>query len=92
MFDALADLLVYGWGSLTPGIPQGAAVHCIVMDVAKVLVLLALTIYAMGLLRALPKSEKVRELIRNRSDLQGCFGGGASTCIAGVMACLNCKE
>jgi uncharacterized membrane protein YraQ (UPF0718 family) len=52
------------------------------MDVAKILVLLTLVIYAMGLLRALLKPEKVREFIRNRGNLQSRFmavGLGAVT-------------
>ncbi len=52
------------------------------MDVAKILVLLTLVIYVMGLLRALLKPEKVREFIRNRGNLQSRFmavGLGAVT-------------
>ena len=52
------------------------------MDVTKILVLLTLVIYLMGLLRALLKPEKVREFIRNRGNLQSRFmavGLGAVT-------------
>ena len=52
------------------------------MDVTKILVLLTLVIYVMGLLRALLKPEKVREFIRNRGNLQSRFmavGLGAVT-------------
>jgi uncharacterized membrane protein YraQ (UPF0718 family) len=82
MFDAFASLLVYRMAGLDPGTPLGAAVHFFVMDVAKILVLLSVVIYAMGLLRALLKPEKVREFIRNRGNLKSRFmavGLGAVT-------------
>ncbi len=82
MFDALASLLVFDLAGLTPDTPLGAALHFFVMDVTKILVLLTLVIYVMGLLRALLKPEKVREFIRNRGNLQSRFmavGLGAVT-------------
>lgn len=82
MFDALATLLVFDLAGLSPDSPLGAALHFFVMDVAKILVLLTLVIYAMGLLRALLKPEKVRAFIRNRGNLQSRFlavGLGAVT-------------
>ena len=82
MFDALANLLVYRLIGLIPDSPLGAAVHFFVMDVTKILVLLTLVIYAMGLLRAFLKPEKVRDFVRNRGNLQSRFmavGLGAVT-------------
>jgi uncharacterized membrane protein YraQ (UPF0718 family) len=82
MFDAFASLLVFDLAGLTPDTPLGAALHFFVMDVAKILVLLTLVIYIMGLLRALLKPEKVREFIRNRGNLHSRFmavGLGAVT-------------
>jgi hypothetical protein len=82
MFDALASLLVYRLIGLIPDSPLGAALHFFVMDVTKILVLLTLVIYAMGLLRALLKPEKVRQFIRDRGNLQSRFmavGLGAVT-------------
>jgi len=82
MFDALATLLVFDLAGFAPATPLGAALHFFVMDVAKILVLLTLVIYAMGLLRALLKPERVREFMRNRGNLQGRFmavGLGAVT-------------
>ena len=82
MFDAFARLLVFDLAGLAPHTPLGAALHFFVMDVAKILVLLTLVIYLMGLLRALLKPEKVREFIRNRGNLQSRFmavGLGAVT-------------
>jgi uncharacterized membrane protein YraQ (UPF0718 family) len=82
MFDALATLLVFDLAGLTPDTPLGAALHFFVMDVAKILVLLTLVIYAMGFLRALLKPEKVRAFIRDRGNVQSRFlavGLGAVT-------------
>jgi uncharacterized membrane protein YraQ (UPF0718 family) len=81
MFDALATWLIYDLAGLQ-GTPFGDAAHFFVMDVSKILVLLAGVIYLMGLLRALLKPEKVREFIRNRGNLQSRFmavGLGAVT-------------
>jgi hypothetical protein len=81
MFDALATLLIYHWFGLK-GSSIGDALHFFVMDVTKILVLLTLVIYVMGLLRALLKPEKVREFIRNRGNIQSRFmavGLGAVT-------------
>ena len=81
MFDALATSLIYDLAGLQ-GTPFGDAAHFFVMDVTKILVLLTLVIYLMGLLRALLKPEKVREFIRNRGNLQSRFmavGLGAVT-------------
>ncbi len=82
MFDALANLLVYRLIGLIPDSSLGTAVHFFVMDVTKILVLLTLVIYAMGLLRAFLKPEKVRDFVRNRGNLQSRFmavGLGAVT-------------
>ena len=81
MFEALADWLVYGMAGLK-GTPFGAAAHFFVMDVTKILLLLTLVIYAMGLLRALLRPETVREFIRNRGNVASRFmavGLGAVT-------------
>ena len=82
MFDALANLLVYRLIGLIPDSSLGTAVHFFVMDVTKILVLLTLVIYAMGLLRAFLKPEKVRDFVRIRGNLQSRFmavGLGAVT-------------
>lgn len=81
MFEALADWLIYGLAGLK-GTPFGDAAHFFVMDVTKIMVLLTLVIYVMGLLRALLKPEKVREFIRNRGNVSSRFmavGLGAVT-------------
>ncbi len=81
MFEALANWIVYdlaGW----QGTSLGSALQFFVMDVSKILVLLTLVIYVMGLLRALLAPEKVREFIRRRSNVSARFmavGLGAVT-------------
>lgn len=81
MFEALADWLIYDLAELK-GAPFGDAAHFFVMDVTKIMVLLTLVIYVMGLLRALLKPETVREFIRNRGNVSSRFmavGLGAVT-------------
>ncbi|MBZ0096419.1 MAG: permease [Sulfuricella sp.] len=81
MFEALADWLIYDLAGLK-GTPFGDAAHFFVMDVTKIMVLLTLVIYVMGLLRALLKPETVREFIRNRGNVSSRFmavGLGAVT-------------
>lgn len=79
MFDALANWLVYELAGLE-GTALGAAAHFFVMDVTKILVLLALVIYAMGMVRAVLSPERVREFIRRRSNV------GARTMAVGLGA------
>jgi hypothetical protein len=81
VFDALATWLVYDVAGLQ-GSAAGAALHFFVMDVVKILVLLTVVIYLMGLLRALLSPEKVRDFVRRRSNLGARFmavGLGAVT-------------
>ena len=81
MFEALANWIVYDFAGLL-GTPLGSALQFFVMDVSKILVLLTLVIYVMGLLRALLSPEKVREFIRRRSNVSARFmaiGLGAMT-------------
>ncbi|WP_372522055.1 permease [Sulfuricaulis sp.] len=81
MFEALANWIVYDLAGLQ-GTPLGSALQFFVMDVSKILALLTLVIYVMGLLRALLAPEKVREFIRRRSNISARFmavGLGAVT-------------
>jgi uncharacterized membrane protein YraQ (UPF0718 family) len=81
MFEALANWIVYDFSGLQ-GTPLGSALQFFIMDVSKILVLLTLVIYIMGLLRALLAPEKVREFIRRRSNVSARFmavGLGAVT-------------
>ncbi len=81
MFEWLADKLIYDLVGLQ-GSAFGDAAHFFVMDVSKILFLLTVVIYVMGLLRALLRPERVREFIRNRGNLSSRFmavGLGAVT-------------
>lgn len=81
MFEAFANWLVYDLAGMQ-GTQLGAAAQFFVMDVTKILFLLTLVIYLMGLLRALLKPERVREFIRNRGNVSSRFmavGLGAVT-------------
>ena len=68
MFQALADWLIYDLAGMR-GTALGAAAHFFVMDVTKILVLLALVIYVMGFARAVLSPERVREFIRRRTNV-----------------------
>jgi uncharacterized membrane protein YraQ (UPF0718 family) len=70
MFDRLAEMIVYRLLALSPESQLGAALHFFVMDVAKILTLLVIVIYLMGMLRALLSPEKVRAYVRGRPDWQ----------------------
>jgi uncharacterized protein len=81
MFDTFADWIVFRLPGLAPT-ATGAALHFFVMDVTKIMVLLTVVIYVMGLLRALMRPEAVRDFIRRRSSLSARFmavGLGAVT-------------
>jgi uncharacterized membrane protein YraQ (UPF0718 family) len=81
MFETLANWIVYDLAGLQ-GTPLGSALQFFVMDVSKILVLLTLVIYVMGLLRALLSPEKVRDFISQRSNVSARFmavGLGAVT-------------
>lgn len=81
MFEAFANWIVYDLAGMQ-GTAPGAALHFFVMDVTKILVLLTLVIYVMGLLRAMLAPERVREFIRSRSNISARFmavGLGAVT-------------
>jgi hypothetical protein len=81
MFEMMADWLIYEMAGLR-GSQLGDAAHFFVMDVSKIMVLLTLVIYVMGLLRALLKPERVREFIRKRGNVSSRFmavGLGAVT-------------
>lgn len=66
MFDAFASLLVYD--GLGLGDRTGAALHFFVADTAKIFVMLALIIYAMGLFRAMLSPERVRDYVRGKPE------------------------
>lgn len=66
MFEALADLLAYELMGLDPVSHVGQAVHFFILDVVKILVLLVIIIYLMGLVRALLSPERVRDYVRGK--------------------------
>ncbi len=66
MFDALATLLVFDGLGLNPDSRLGMALHFFVLDTTKILLMLVVIIYFMGLLRALMSPERVRDFIRGR--------------------------
>ena len=89
MFRAFADLVVHGGLGLDPGSRLGAAVHFFVMDVAKILVLLAGVIYLLGLVRALLTPERVRAFMLRRSRLGSRI---AAVCLGAVTPFCSCSS
>ncbi len=66
MFDAFATWLTRDLMGLDLSSHGGAALHFFVMDVTKILMLLVVIIYLMGLLRAILSPEKVRDYVRGK--------------------------
>lgn len=89
MFEALADVVVYALIGLDPASRGGAALHFFIMDVAKIFALLALVIYAMGLLRAMLSPERVRGFVRNRPDWQA---RGFAVALGAVTPFCSCSS
>ena len=89
MFDALGNLVAYDLLGLARDGRAGAAVHFFVMDTAKIFTLLAVVIYAMGLLRALLSPERVRALVRDRPDWQA---RGLAVTLGAVTPFCSCSS
>jgi hypothetical protein len=53
MFDAIANALAFEVLGLAPVSRMGAAVHFFIMDVTKIFAMLVISIYIMGVFRAL---------------------------------------
>ena len=66
MFDTFATLLSRDLMGLDIATHTGAAVHFFIMDVSKILVLLVVIIYLMGLLRTMLSPERVRDYVRGK--------------------------
>lgn len=86
MFEALADWLFYDLAGMRDT-AFGTAAHFFVMDVTKILTLLMLVIYGMGLLRALLAPERVREFIRRRSNVAARFMAVALGAVTPFCSC-----
>lgn len=62
----IADWLTYGWLHLTPSSRLGEALHFFVYDTLKIVVMLAVIIYAVSLLRSFFPPERTRRLLARR--------------------------
>jgi uncharacterized membrane protein YraQ (UPF0718 family) len=89
VFESLADLLVYRGMGLDASSHAAAALHFFIMDVTKILVMLVLIIYVMGLLRAFLSPERVRDYIRNRPDWQA---RGMAVTLGAVTPFCSCSS
>ena len=89
MFEACANVLAFGLLELDPASRTGAAVQFFLMDVAKIIVLLVVVIYIMGLLRALVAPEQVRAFVRGRPDWQA---RGLAVSLGAVTPFCSCSS
>ncbi|MDA3808498.1 MAG: permease, partial [Thiomicrorhabdus sp.] len=66
MFEKIGNYAAFNLLALDPDSSLGAAVQFFVMDIIKILVLLVVIIYLMGLLRAYISPERVRKVIQGK--------------------------
>ena len=71
IFTHMADWLVYGVFSRDSAQPAARAVHFFVEDVSKILVLLVVVIYLIGLFRAALDTDRIRDFLQGKHRLWG---------------------
>ena len=77
IFTVLADWLAYSLLGLDPESKFGSAVHFFIEDTSKILVLLMVMIYVIGLARASLDLERVRAFLQRKHRVAGyMFGSG----------------
>jgi uncharacterized protein len=67
MFDYLANLIVYSWLGLEPGLHFTSALHFFIHSISKIFVLLIAVVYVMAWFRSFVSPETVRNYLRGRS-------------------------
>lgn len=87
VFARLADSLVYGVFSLSPGSKLGEALHFFIEDVSKIYVLLVVMIYIIALLRASLNVERVREYLAKKNRGVGYLLGAGFGAITPFCSC-----
>lgn len=73
IFTRLADSVAYRLLGLDPASHWGGSVHFFIEDTAKIFVLLAVMIYAIGLIRSNLPVEKIRAFLVGRNRFAGYF-------------------
>lgn len=73
IFTLLADAIVYGILGLTEETKLAESLHFFIEDVAKILVLVVILIYLIGLARSSMNIETVRDYLKGRHKLIGYF-------------------
>lgn len=71
MLQRIADLIAYRWLGLDAGTRLGSAVNFFLYDAAKVLLLLAVIVYAISFIRSFFPPERARRILSGRSQLVG---------------------
>ncbi len=73
IFTKLADQITYNLLTFSPESKLGSSIHFFIEDVTKILVLVVILIYLIGLARATLDIEKVRDYLQGRHRFTGYF-------------------
>lgn len=87
VFTKLADWLAYALLGLDPASKLGGAVHFFIEDTSKIFFLLILMIYAIALIRASLKIEKVRDYLAQNNRVLGYVMGSVFGAITPFCSC-----
>lgn len=87
IFTILADTIVYGLFGLTPESKLADSLHFFIEDVTKILVLVVILIYLIGLARASMNIERVRDYLQGRHRLLGYFLAAVFGAITPFCSC-----
>lgn len=67
MFEYIADKIVYGWLGLNAGAHMSSALHFFIYDTLKILTLLVIVVFLMGIINAYFPVEKVRQYLTRKN-------------------------
>lgn len=87
LFTRLADWLVYQKAGLNPDTQFAEAAHFFIEDTTKIIFLLVIMIYLIGLIRASLNVEKVRVYLSGKKRLFGYFLGSVFGAITPFCSC-----
>jgi len=82
-----ADWVAYGMLRLNPDLPLGAAVRFFVFETPKVLILLTLVVFAMGIARSFFSKERTRRALAGKRDSVGHVLGALLGVLTPFCAC-----
>jgi uncharacterized membrane protein YraQ (UPF0718 family) len=88
MLLKFADLVVYRWGGLDPETRFGGAVHFFVYDTVKIFLLLAVMVFAIGVVRTWLPEEKLKRWMSGR----GLAGNFVAAIFGAVTPFCSCSS